>query len=131
MAQQGGSVTRIRVSPSYTNEIGALLGIIVSEPANIVEAELKPVIKASPSLNGFKFNVDVTRLGMTAFKVQIQRKGSDSWQDAAFATNSPVEVTVTPTSPGEPERIMVRAVLIQKNEPVGIPSDPTFVTVNP
>lgn len=97
---------RIRVSPSYTNEIGALLGIIVSEPANVVEADLKPVIKASPSLN-----VDVTRLGMTAFKVQIQRKGSDSCQDA----NS----------------IMVREILIQKNEPVGIPSDPTFVTVNP
>ena len=63
--------------------------------------------------------------------MQIQRKGSETWQDAAFATNNPVEVTITPTTAGQPERILVRAILLKNNEPVGQPSDPTFVTANP
>ena len=124
-------VKRIRVAPAYTPEIGALLGIIPSTPSGAPEAELKPVIKASESFNGYKFTVNVTRMGMTAFKVQIQRSGETAWEDVAFATNNPAEVTVTPTTPGQPERILVRAILLDKNEPVGIPSDPTYVTVNP
>ena len=52
-------------------------------------------------------------------------------KDIAFATNNPADVTVIPTTAGQPERILVRAIVLEKNEPVGIPSDPTFVTVNP
>lgn len=75
--------------------------------------------------------MNVTRLGMEAFKVQVQKNGSETWTDNAFATSNPVEVTITPTTAGQPERVLVRAVLLQKNQPVGQPSDPTFVTVNP
>ena len=124
-------VKRIRVAPAYTAETGALLGIIPSTPAAPLLDEMKPVIKASESFGLFKFNLDVTRMGMSAFRVEIQRKGSDKWDAVAFATNNPAEVTVTPTTPGAPERILVRAVLMKNNEQVGQPSDPTFVTVNP
>ncbi|MBC7901165.1 MAG: hypothetical protein H7070_14060 [Saprospiraceae bacterium] len=68
---------------------------------------------------------------MPSFKVQIQRQGTTAWLDAAYATNNPVEVTITPAAPGEPERILVRAVLMKNNIAVGQPSDPTYVTVNP
>lgn len=124
-------VKRIRVSPSYTDEIGALLGIIPAQSNGPLPEDLKPVIKASESFNLYKFSVNATRMGMTAFKVQIQRSGSEVWADTAFATNNPAEITITPTTPGQPERIMVRAILLDKNAPVGIPSDPTYVTVNP
>ncbi len=124
-------VKRIRVSPTYTDEIGALLGIIPSNPVPSPIAEIKPVIKASGSINDYQFAVNVTRLGMEAFKIQVQKGGSETWNDVAFATNNPVSVTVTPQILGKPERVLVRAVLLQKNEPVGLPSDPTFVTVNP
>ena len=46
-------------------------------------------------------------------------------------TANPFVVTVSPTTPGSPERIYVRALLMKKNESVGIPSDPTYVTINP
>ncbi len=124
-------VKRARVTPAYTEEIGALLGIIPTSPSRPLPEDLKPAIVASASFNDYKFDVNVTRLGMTAYKVQIQRSGASTWQDVAFATNNPSQVTVTPTTPGEPERVLVRAVLLDKNQPVGIPSDPTFVTVNP
>ena len=124
-------VKRIRVAPAYTPETGALLGILTTTATPPPESELKPVIKASESFGGYTFSVNVTRMGMDAFKVQIQRKDSSTWQDAAFATNNPAEITVTPTTPGNPERIYVRAILMKKNAPVGQPSDPTYVTINP
>ncbi|MEJ7847969.1 MAG: hypothetical protein WKF92_07785 [Pyrinomonadaceae bacterium] len=124
-------VKRIRVVPNYTAETGALLGIIPETPSKPLLDDLKPAIAASESFGGFQFNLDVTRMGMPQFKVQVQRKGSSTWQDVAFATNNPVSVTVTPTTPDEPERILVRAVLLKNNAKVGQPSDPTYVTVNP
>ena len=124
-------VKRARVAPAYTDEIGALLGIIPSKSDPIGEQDLKPVIKASESFGGYSFTLNVTRLGVEAFKVQVSKNGANSWQDVAFATNNPVDVAITPTTPGQPERILVRAILLQKNQPVGQPSDPTFVTVNP
>lgn len=124
-------VKRIRVSPSYTDEIGALLGIIPSNPAPLPIADLKPAIKASGSFSGYQFSMNVSRLGMEAFKIQMQDAGTDTWKDVAFATNNPVSITVNPGTPGKPERVLVRAVLLQKNQPVGQPSDPTYVTVNP
>ena len=124
-------VERIRTAPAYTDEMGAALGIIPQPPPASNPGDLKPVVKASESFSQYKFTVNVARLGMPQFKVQLQRNGAGTWQDVAFGTSNPIEVTVTPTTPGEPERVLVRAVLLQKNEPVGQPSDPTFVTVNP
>lgn len=124
-------VKRIRVAPAYTDETGALLGIISLPGPLLPEQDLKPVIKASESVSGYSFSVDVTRLGMPAYKVQIQRHGTTTWQDIAFATSNPCPVTVTPTTPGQPERLYVRAHLMKNNQTVGLPSDPTYVTVNP
>lgn len=124
-------VKRIRLNPAYTPEIGEALGIVPTTPAPPLFEDLKPVIKASESSGGYAFNVNVTRMGMTAFKVQVQRTGEVGYKDAVFATNNPAEVTIVPTTPDQPERILVRAVLLKDNEPVGVPSDPTYVTVNP
>lgn len=124
-------VKRIRVAPAYTDEIGALLGILPQNTSRPPDTELKPLIKASESFNNYQFTVNVTRLGMTAYKVQVQRSGQSTWTDVTFATNNPSDVTVTPTTPGQPERILVRAILLKDNQPIGIPSDPTYVTVNP
>lgn len=130
-------VRRIRVAPAYTPEIGALLGIIPTEGQTTPVEQIKPAISAGQSFGQYKFMLNVTRMGMDAFKVQIQRQGGSgqtgggTWQDAGVGTANPFEVTVTPTTIGQPERILVRAQLLKKNEPVGQPSDPTYVTINP
>jgi hypothetical protein len=125
-------VDQIRVASAYTPEIGALLGIIPSGGGGPTpEADLKPVIKVGQSFGDFKFTVNVTRLQQPGFKIQIQRAGESTWTDVAFATKNPCTVTVTPLVPGQPERILVRAILLANNEPVGAPSDPAYVTVNP
>ena len=68
---------------------------------------------------------------MDGFKVQIRRMDSETWSDAGFGTSSPLKVTIQPTTPGQPERLQVRALLTKKNEVIGQPSDPVYVTVNP
>ena len=125
-------VKRIRVAPSYTDTTGALLGIIPTREGQPNETELKPVIRTSESVGGYKFSVTVTRLGMTAFKIQFARADQQNvWNDIAFATRNPVEVTVPPLVDRQPERILVRAMLLNGNKPVGWPSDTTYVTINP
>jgi hypothetical protein len=125
-------VRRYREAPAYTEEIGALLGTIPTGSGPTPESETKPVIKAFESLGLFMFKLRVVKDGMPAFKVQISRMDSaDVWTDAAFATTSPVTVTVVPTTPGQPERINVRIVLLKDNLPVGVPSDVIQVTINP
>jgi len=123
--------TRIMVSDTYTDEIGAALGIVPGDKAEAPEETLKPIIKASALSEPYKLKVDVTRLGMPGYRVEFQRAGSSTWELGAFATSNPCEFAITPTTPGEPERILVRAILLKNNEQVGEPSDPTYVTVNP
>lgn len=120
---------RILLSPNYTETIGAQLGILTDNPP--VPAEIKPVIKATAQFNGYKFDVVTSKQGMQAFKVLIRRMDSEAWQEAAFGTTSPLVVTVTPHTTGQAERIQVCVQLIDKNAPVGIPSDIVYVTINP
>jgi hypothetical protein len=124
------AVDKIRAANAYTDEIGANLGIVPQSPTPVAEGDLKPVIKVEADpMGGYKFIANVTRLGQPAYKLQIQRKGSSTWEDAIVATSNPTPVTVTPQTPGEPERILVRAVLYKGSVAIGQPSDPAFVTV--
>ncbi|MET0753762.1 MAG: hypothetical protein ABWZ66_10335 [Pyrinomonadaceae bacterium] len=124
-------VERIRVAPGYTDEIGALLGILTTNTERPSEDRIKPVITVTPQFSGYKFLVHATRMGKSAYKVQIRRMDSEAWTDAGFSTVSDVEITVTPKNPGQPERIQARVILMDKNQPVGEPSDAVYVTVNP
>lgn len=124
-------VKRIRTSPNYTPEIGALLGILPASTARPPVNDLKPVITVTGAADDYAFTMNATRFGMTAYKVQVQRTGQTSWADIGFSQERSFTVSVTPTTPGQPERVLVRAVLMQNSQPVGVPSDPAYVTVNP
>jgi hypothetical protein len=125
------AVDRIRAHPTYTDEMGANLGIKPATRIPEAEGSLKPSIKVTASELGYKFTANVVRQGLPAFKLQLQREGESSWTDAVVSTTSSIEYTVTPTTPGQPERVLVRAILYKGTEAVGQPSDPTYVTVNP
>lgn len=123
-------VGRIRVAPTYADEIGAMLGIIPAQPTPFPNT-IKPIIKCSPSFEAYRFKANVTRMGMDGFRIQIRRMDSEVWTDEGFGTTSPLEISIAPTTPGQPERFQVRAILLKRNTPVGQPSDPVYVTVNP
>lgn len=125
-------VDKIKLADNYTEEIGALLGIIPTASGQTPPEQLKATIKAEPvAAGGYKFNAFVGKQGMDGFKVQIRRMDSETWTDAAFGTSSPLEVAVTPNAPNQPEQIQARSILLRKNQPVGQPSDAVYVTVTP
>ncbi|HEX9961410.1 MAG TPA: hypothetical protein VGB00_10790 [Pyrinomonadaceae bacterium] len=124
-------VDKIRAADNYTDEIGALLGILPSKGDSIADGELKAMAKVAPAFSAYTFSVTTSKMGADGFKVQIRRAGSETWTDAAFGTSSPLAVTIQPTTPGQPEQIQARVILLRKNTPAGQPSDAVSITVNP
>ena len=124
-------VDRIRLSAAFTLEIGAMLDINPKKPVPPDPNTLKPTIRISLTYENYKFDAIVPRLKMSGFQVQIRRMESEVWTNIGFGTSSPLQVTVQPTTQGQPERLQVRAILYKNNEPVGQPSDPVYVVVIP
>jgi hypothetical protein len=124
-------VDKIRAADNYTDGIGAQLGILPVRGDSVSDGELKAIAKVAPAFSAYSFSVTTSKMGADGFKVQVRRAGSETWTDAAFGTSSPLDVTVPPTTPGQPEQIQVRVILLRKNTPAGQPSDPAYVTLNP
>lgn len=125
-------VERIRVAPAYTNETGALLGILPSQGEAIAPAEVKPSIEVFAAQSNYTFSVVVANRGEAdMWEVLILRKGAAAWQSAKTAVGKSVDVTVQPTTPNEPEQIQTRVQLKKNNQTYGQASDIVYVTVNP
>lgn len=123
--------TRIMAANGYTDEIGALLGIMLSKTDAPSPDTLKPVATISNIGADYKMTVHATRMGKAGYQVQIRRMNSEKWEDIKFSTTADVVVQIAPTVEGQPERIQVRVILFDKNEPVGEPSDSVYATINP
>lgn len=124
--------TKIMAADPYTNEIGALLDILPSSGGEpISDDKLKPKVTVTPQFSSYKFTVHATRMGKSSYKVQIRRMDSEAWTDAGISTTSDMEIQIEPRTPGQPERLQARVILMHKNQPVGQPSDAVYVTVNP
>jgi hypothetical protein len=65
------------------------------------------------------------------FDVQSRTMTSDVWTTIKSGTGKTLTVRFNPTTPGQPEKFLVRVQLLRKNEPYGQPSDPAYVTVTP
>ena len=124
--------SKIMAADNYTDEIGALLGILPKAPDSLVEAEVKPQIETFAAQSGYQFSVVVSGRGNSdMWDVLILKKGAASWQSAKTAVGKSVDVVVTPTTAGEAEQIQVRVQLKKNNQNYGQPSDMVYVTVNP
>jgi len=125
-------VERIRVAPNYTDEAGALLGILPSSGGSRAESEIKPHIETFAAQSGYHFSIVVSERGAAdMWEVLILKKNAADWQTAKTAVGKSVDVAITPTTPGEAERVQVRVQLKKNNQNYGQPSDMVYVTVNP
>lgn len=125
-------VERIRVAPNYTDETGALLGILRSPADSIAPSEAKPSIEVFAAQSGYTFSVVVANRGEAdMWEVLILRKGASAWQLVKTAIGKSVDVTVQPGAAGEPEQIQARVQLKKSNQTYGQASDIVYVTVNP
>jgi hypothetical protein len=123
--------TKIMAADGYTDEIGALLGILPTQTERPPESELKPVVTVTPKFSDYKYTVHATRMGKPGYKVQLRRMDSDKWTDVAQSQTADIELQATPTVAGQPESVQIQVLLMENNQVVGQPSDAVYVTLNP
>lgn len=125
-------VDRIKVAPAYTDEIGALLGIMLSAPDSISPENVKPTIEVFAAQNDYHFSIVVSNRGKSdMWRVEIRRAGQEKWSNAITASGKSVDVEVQPTVEDKPEQLQVRVQLLKNNADYGQLSDMVSVTVNP
>lgn len=122
---------RFALGPAYTKEIGEALGIEVPSPDPFNPVDAKPTISLFPAAANHHFSCVVEkREAADMWQVWIQRKGGN-WELHSTYSGKSADVSVSLTTPGEPEQILVRVQLRKNNEDYGQPSDPVYVTLNP
>jgi len=124
--------TKIMAADNYTDEIGALLGILSKSSDSIAPSEVKPSIQTFAAESGYRFSVVVAGRGESdMWDVLILKKGAVTWQSVKTAVGKSVDVVITPTTAGEAEQVQVRVQLKKANQNYEQPSDIVYVTVNP
>lgn len=109
---------RIVSAPGYTTAIGEDLGLVGADSARPAPDAMTPELKATAS-TGYWVNLSGSMRGMDALRVEYSRDGGQNFQTVAFLTNTPGGFQVTPAAANQPEKGVIRAVYIKRNEEVG------------
>jgi hypothetical protein len=123
-------VKRIRLSATYTPEIGAALGIVPSVPDAVPPDDWKP----DPSLRASAGNVvmvDYVRGQATGIEIQYMLDNSGDWVSAGRFTKTTANLQI-PQSPGNlPRYVQVRARYLLGDTAVGQYSDIDSISTIP
>lgn len=122
-----------RFKRSKTMTEAAMIGLdLVDTPDNISPGSVKPTVEVFAAQNGYTFSVVISNRGDSdSADVLIRRAGSETISVGKTFTGKSVDVTVVPTTPGQPEKLQVSIQLKKKNGDYGQVSDAVSVTVNP
>ena len=123
-------VKRIRVAPGYTPQIGELLGIEKPTPAPPDPMLITPTIAAVPMPDG-KIQFKCSKMGMDAVRVEYKLPNVEGWAVAGEFTTAKTVVSLPDNLKAHPERLLYRARLLKKNEPIGQYSSVISVITNP
>lgn len=122
-----------RFKRSKTMTEAAMLGLdLFDESSNISPDTVKPTLEAFAAQTGYEAAIVVgNRAKSDMWKVLGRRMNSENWNMISSGTGKSADIQITPTTPGQPERIELKILLYKANEPYGQPSDPVYVTFNP
>lgn len=112
-----GYVKRIRVAPAYTDEIGALLGIIPSGPGPTPENEMKPELTPT-SLPNSLVQVKFVR-GQSDGVVIEMSLDNGTWSEAGRYFKSPANLVVPENPAKSPRAVALRARYVDGDNPIG------------
>ena len=122
---------RFMLGPAYTSEIGEALLIEAPKSESLIPSEQKPDIHLFGAATNHHFSCVVEKRGDSdMWQLWVQRKGG-GWELQGTYNGKSIDVSMTLTTPGEPEQILCRVQLRKNNEDYGQPSDPAYVTLNP
>ncbi len=112
-----GYIKRIRVAPAYTDEIGALLGIIPSAPGPTPENDMKPTL-APTSLPNSVVQVKFVRGNSDGVMIEMSLDNG-TWSDAGRYFKSPANLVVPENPAKSPRAVALRARYVEGDNPVG------------
>lgn len=122
---------RFKAANGYTKEIGIALGIDGDTPKASPET-VKPTLEAIASQTNYQTAIVVgNRAQSDMWKVFIRRANSETRTEIASGTGKSTDITISPTTDGQPEKVELTVQLYKKNETYGQLSDPVYVTVSP
>jgi len=108
----------IVASPGYRLAIGEDLMIVGAEIEEPSAPTVTPSLTVTTS-TGYVVNIAGSLQGSDAIRVEYQRQGQTAWSIVGFGTKMPMNVTITPATPGQPENGQIRAIFIRKNAEYG------------
>lgn len=112
----------------YAVADGKLLGIELPESSG--------ALVGSPDFDlwgksNFALGVKFGKHGHSSVRLEFRRKGDDVWTFITNLTTSPGELHIPPKVAGVAEQIEIRAIFLDKDQPVGEYSDIKVVTITP
>ena len=111
-------IKKIRLSPAYTEEIGALLGIIPASRPTPPPEDLQPIVRMI-AMPGSAVQVTFVRGTTDGVMLQTKLDKSETWTDSGRYYSSPINVPIPANPTGLPRSVQVRARYIEGNEAVG------------
>lgn len=122
---------RFKAAKGYTKTIGLAIGIENSSDP-ISPGSVKPTLNANAAQTGYLVAVVVgNRAESSMWKLFGRRLNSEKREEIASGTGKSADITITPTTAGQPEKIELTVQLYKNNEPYGQLSDAVSVTVSP
>ena len=119
----------VKAAPGFTASIGDDLTIMTPQHAPKILDEIIPKLTVTAT-EAYGIRIAGSLQGMDAMRVEMRRKGSETWELLEFLTSLPETVVIRPTSPGDPESIDIRGVFLKKNKLVGLFSQVARVTIS-
>jgi hypothetical protein len=121
---------RILAAPTFTPEIGELLGIMpFGSGGPTPEGDIKPTLKVTAKL-GNVIEVKFTRGNFDGMELEMKIDNAVDWSDAGRFFKSPAVKTI-PSNGGLPRSVQVRGHYLEDDEPVGSNSDTVTVVTTP
>ncbi len=122
---------RYKAAVDYTKEIGMALGIDGDTPP-VPPESIKPTLDAFPAQSGYEAAIVVGNRGKSGmWKLFGRKMNAEKWSELTSGTGKSLNVKISPTVEGQPERIELKVQLYKANEIYGQQSNPTYATFNP
>ena len=123
---------RFKASKGYTREIGIALGIVDETKSSVSPDSVKPTLEASAASSGYLVGVLIgNRAESSMWKISARRANSETPAEISSGTGKSADITISPTTNGQPEKIELFVQLYKNNQPYGQRSDSVYVTVSP
>ena len=111
-------VDTIEDADGFNAEIASALGIVPPTAERPPESDWKPLLKVKDG-NLYKLIVEFTKGDADGLTLDKQIGDANEWSNAGTFFKSPVEITITPTTPNAPVSVRLRACFVKGNQPVG------------